>query len=300
MEKKSLTDLNNSKKTRTDSTFYIILKSLRKNRTALIGTFIVTTISILALLAPVISPYNPKKTMVGKTVQPPSLTHLLGTDEMGRDLFSRLIWGGRTALYVGISVMFLSSVIGIIIGSLSGYFMGAIDSFFMRLSDILVSLPNIILIIAAISMLRIRGINAIILIQGFLGWMSLSRIVRSEFLTLKERPYIEASKVIGVSDIRIIFRDILPNALTSVIVVATINVATYILTEASLSFLGLGDASVISWGSMLNAGKRYMSTAWWMAMFPGIFLFLTSLGLNLMGDGLRDALDVKARMGKNR
>lgn len=295
-----MTDLNNSKKTRTDSTFYIILKSLRKNRTALIGTFIVTLISILALLAPVISPFDPKKTMVGKTVQPPSLTHILGTDEMGRDLFSRLIWGGRTALYVGISVMFLSSVIGIIIGSLSGYFMGAIDSFFMRLSDILVSLPNIILIIAAISMLRIRGINAIILIQGFLGWMSLSRIVRSEFLTLKERPYIEASKVIGVSDIRIIFRDILPNALTSVIVVATINVATYILTEASLSFLGLGDATVISWGSMLNAGKRYMSTAWWMAMFPGIFLFLTSLGLNLMGDGLRDALDVKARMGKNR
>jgi peptide/nickel transport system permease protein len=300
MEKKSLTDLNNSRKSRTDSTFYIILRSLRKNRTALVGSFIVSVIFILAILAPVISPYDPKKTMVGKTVQPPSLTHLLGTDEMGRDLFSRLIWGGRTALYVGISVMFLSSVIGIIIGAVSGYFMGAIDSFFMRLSDILVTLPNIILIIAAISMLRIRGINAIILIQGFLGWMSLSRIVRSEFLTLKERPYIEASKVIGVSDTRIIFRDILPNAMTSVIVVATINVATYILTEASLSFLGLGDATVISWGSMLNAGKRYMSTAWWMAMFPGIFLFLTSLGLNLMGDGLRDALDVKARMGKNR
>ena len=269
----------------------VVGKRFSKNRLSVIGAAVVLCLITVSLFAPFIAPYDPTTIDVYNVLSPPSRTHFLGTDELGRDLFSRIIWGSRVSLKVGIVAVGIAIMIGIIIGSVSGFYGGKVDAVLMRFVDIMLAFPTFFLILAVIAILE-PSIFTIMAVIGVTSWMEVARLVRAEFLTLKERDFVDAARAIGVSNKRLIFRHILPNALSPVLVSATFGVAGAILVESGLSFLGLGvQPPDPSWGNILTSGKDNIEVAWWLSVYPGLAILITVLSYNLVGEGLRDALD---------
>jgi peptide/nickel transport system permease protein len=280
-------------------TFGVIWRRFKKHRLAFISLVVVLGIAILTIAAPFIAPYDPFETNVGNSFEPPSWKHLFGTDKLGRDLLSRVIWGGRPTYFIGLLSTALSTVIGLCIGAISGYFGRFIDQIFMRITDMILVIPFYFLCIVTVALMGSRSPLMIALLIGFLNWPTLARIVRSEFLSHKERPYVVAAKVVGAGTNRIIFRHILPNIMGPVIVTVTSDISFCILVAASLDFLGLGDPTQLAWGTIMTKGGESLRAAPWIMLFPGIMLLLVVLGLNLVGDGLRDAMDPRlARRGR--
>lgn len=263
----------------------------KRNKLALVSIIMVALLVLGAVFAGRVSPYDPNSMDLDNMLSPPSFSHPFGTDDLGRDVLTRMIHGGRVSLSVGFVAMGISIFIGVIIGALAGYYGGLIDEILMRLVDIMLTFPTLFLILAVIAVLE-PGIMIIMIIIGVTGWMDVARLVRAEFLSLKERDFVQAARASGAGDMRIIFRHILPNALAPVFVAATFGVASAILIESSLSFLGLGvQPPDASWGNILTAGKDNIEVAWWLSLFPGIAILITVLCYNLVGEGLRDALD---------
>lgn len=278
-------------KKRTEGIWNIIWERLKKNKFAIFGMAVIILLGIIAIVSPLISPYNPAEQNLTERLQPPSLKHLCGTDELGRDVFSRMIYGTRISLSVGLLAVFIATTIGIIIGSISGYFGGLIDSLLMRFVDIMISIPTLFLILMLIVFLGPSIFN-VMLVIGLTGWTDLARLVRAEFLSLKSREYVLAARGAGAGHLRIIFKHILPNALSPVFISVIFGVAGAILLESGLSFLGLGvQPPTPSWGNILTSGKDYIESAWWLSFFPGLAIFVTVMSYNLLGEGLRDALD---------
>jgi len=266
----------------------------RKNKAAVLGLGIVTFFGILAIFAPLISPYSPWQTGF-KQFSPPSWQHPMGTDDLGRDIFSQILWGARLSLFVGLLAAATSSLIGTLIGAVSGYCGGRIDDLLMRITELFMIIPQLILLMVLIALFGTQNVWQLILVIGGLSWPSTARLVRAEVISLKERPFVEAVVSLGAGHKRIIFSEILPNALAPIIVNASLQVGNAIIVEAGLSFLGLGIPDVISWGYILNRARRYIQYGWHMSFFPGLVIFLTVLGLNLIGDGLNDALNPRLK-----
>ncbi|MFW5489362.1 MAG: ABC transporter permease [Desulfovibrio sp.] len=260
-----------------------------------LGLFLVGVMSVGALLAPWIAPFDPSAINVDAIFLPPSWTHLLGTDSLGRDIFSRMLYGGRVSLWVGFVAVGLSVGIGLVLGLVAGYFGGLVDEVIMRGVDVMLCFPSFFLILAVIAFLEPSLFNIMVVI-GLTSWMGVARLVRAETLSLKSRDYVLAAKVSGAGHIRVLFHHILPNAAAPVLVSATLGVAGAILVESSLSFLGLGvQPPTPSWGNMLMEGKDVLEIAPWMSVFPGMAILLTVLGYNLLGESLRDLLDPRLR-----
>ena len=267
----------------------------KRNRLAVGGLVMIVVIFLIAGLASVVAPYDPGKTGVSLKLDAPSIKHFLGADQLGRDVFSRMLYGSRVSLSVGFVAVAISIFIGILVGAVAGYYGGWIDAVLMRFVDIMLCFPSFFLILTVVAVLGPSLLNVMIVI-GITSWMGTSRFVRAEFLSLRERDFAQAAKALGVSDRRIIFRHILPNALAPVFVTATLDVATAILVEAGLSFLGFGvQPPAPSWGNILTEGRTYIFDAWWLTVFPGLAILITVLSFNLLGEGLRDALDPRLR-----
>src|SRR5512143_16355 len=267
------------------------LHYLMKNRLAVIGGILVLLVFVLSIFAPFIAPYNPSIIDIKNILVGPSFSHPLGTDDLGRDVLSRMLWGGRISLEVGFVAVGIATIIGISLGSLAGYYGGGWDTIIMRFVDIMLSIPTIFLVLTVIAILEPSIINIMIVI-GLTSWMEPARLIRGEFLSLKEREFVVAARALGASDNRIMLRHILPNGLSPILVSATIGVGVAILIESGLSFLGLGvQPPTPSWGSLLSSGKDNIEIAWWLSAFPGLAILLTVLGYNLLGEGIRDALD---------
>jgi peptide/nickel transport system permease protein len=275
-----------------DSFFYqVFWKRFRVNRFAMAGGAVVIALFVFSWLAPYVSPYNPDDLDLYNVLMPPSMAHWFGTDELGRDVFTRVIYGARISLKVGFVAVGIAAVIGTVFGLVAGFYGGWIDNLLMRLVDIMLCFPTFFLILAVIAMLE-PSIWYIMIIIGLTGWMGVARLVRAEVLSIRELDYVTAARALGARDARIIFRHILPNALSPVLVSATLGVAGAILTESALSFLGIGvQPPTPSWGNILTSGKDYLEFAWWLSLFPGLAILVTVLSYNLLGEGIRDALD---------
>ncbi len=273
---------------------WLLIKKALSNPLALAGFIIILLIFLLAMLAPLIAPYDPNEINVKAILLGPSMQHWMGTDGLGRDVFSRMLHGGRISLLVGLVAVGISTLIGILLGAIAGFYRGWVDICIMRLVDVMLSIPSFFLILAVIAFLTPSIINIMIVI-GLTSWMGVTRLVRAEFLSLREREYVLASRTLGARDYRIIFTHLLPNSLTPIIVSAVLGVAGAVLMESGLSFLGLGvQAPQASWGNILTDGKEYIQFAWWLSLFPGLAILITVLGYNLLGEGLRDALDPRS------
>ena len=272
----------------------VLWQRVRQNRMALAGAAIVSGMFALAMLAPVLGG-DPGAIDIAARLQAPGADYLLGTDDLGRDVLTRILYGARISLLVGFVAVGIATLIGILLGALAGYYGGWVDSIIMRFVDVMLCFPSFFLILAVIAFLE-PSIWNIMIIIGLTGWMGVARLVRAEFLSLRERDFVQAARALGASDGRVIFRHILPNALSPVLVSATLGVAGAILTESALSFLGIGvQPPTPSWGNMLIAGKQTLGTAWWLSAFPGLAILLTVLGYNLLGEGIRDALDPRLK-----
>lgn len=272
----------------------VLWQRLRRNRMAMAGAAIVLAMFILAVFAPVVG-RDPGAIDIANRLQPPGLAYPLGTDDLGRDVFVRILYGARISLLVGFVAVGIATFVGILFGALAGYYGRWIDSVIMRFVDIMLCFPAFFLILAVIAFLE-PSIWNIMIIIGLTSWMGVARLVRAEFLSLKERDFVLAARAIGAKDARIIFRHILPNAISPVLVSATLGVAGAILTESALSFLGIGvQPPTPSWGNMLIAGKQTLGTAWWLSVFPGLAILVTVLGYNLLGEGIRDAMDPRIK-----
>ncbi|MCL2669863.1 MAG: ABC transporter permease [Syntrophaceae bacterium] len=270
-------------------------KRFRRNRLAIAGSVIVLSLFAVSLLAPWVAPYDPNAIDLDRVLVPPSLEHPLGTDSLGRDVLSRMIWGAGISLKVGLVASGIAIVIGTLLGSLAGYYGRWVDALIMRFVDIMLCFPTFFLILAVVAILE-PSIWNIMIVIGLTGWMGVARLVRADFITLKERDFVQAARAIGASDGRIIFQHILPNAMASVLVTATLGVAGAILTESALSFLGIGvQPPTPSWGNILTLGKDNIDIAWWLSLYPGMAILITVLGYNLLGEGIRDALDPRLR-----
>ena len=271
-----------------------LFKKALSNPLALAGFIIIVLIFLLAMLAPLIAPYDPNEINVKAILLGPSMQHWMGTDGLGRDVLSRMLHGGRISLLVGLVAVGISTLIGILLGAIAGFYRGWVDVLIMRLVDVMLSIPSFFLILAVLAFLTPSIINIMIVI-GLTSWMGVTRLVRAEFLSLCEREYVMASRTLGARDYRLIFKHLLPNSLTPIIVSAVLGVAGAVLMESGLSFLGLGvQAPQASWGNILTDGKEYIQFAWWLSLFPGLAILITVLGYNLLGEGLRDALDPRS------
>ena len=272
-----------------------VWRRFRQNRLALIGLVFIIFLIVVAIFAPIIAPYGPAERSPGAYREPPSLEHWFGTDTVGFDVFSRVVYGARISLRVGIIATLMTIIIGLILGAIAGYFGGKTDGLIMRITDVFLAIPYIILAIAIASLFG-KSVNSVILVLGLTGWLGLCRIVRASFLSLKRLEYVEAARSLGFGHARIIFRHMLPNALQPVIVYGTIEVGTIILAEAALSFLGVGPTPPTpAWGLMVSEAKSTLAVAPHMLFFPGMASFLTVLAFVFVGDGLRDALDPKLK-----
>lgn len=269
-----------------------------KNRLAIAGTMLILVLALLALAAPLLAPYSPSAQHLVDRLQTPSARFLLGTDDLGRDVLSRMIYGIRISLTVGLVAVGISVFIGTILGLISGYFGGKTDTLIMRLVDIMLCFPTFFLILLVIAFLEPNIYNVMIVI-GLTSWPGLTRLVRAEVLSLREREFIQAARLLGLSHARIFFVHLLPNVISPIVVSATLGVGDAILTESGLSFLGLGvQPPMPSWGQMLTAGKEYIYIAWWLSLYPGLAILFTVLAFNLMGEGLRDILDPRIQDNK--
>jgi len=267
----------------------------RTNRFAMAGALLIVFLFLVSLLAPLITPYGPDDLDLYHVLMPPSGTHWFGTDDLGRDVLTRIIYGARISLKVGFVAVGIAVAIGTVIGLVSGYYSGRLDNILMRFVDIMLCFPTFFLILAVIAFLE-QSIWYIMIIIGLTGWMGVARLVRAEVLSIRERDYVMAVRALGASDTRIIFRHILPNSLSPVLVSATLGVAGAILTESALSFLGIGvPPPTPSWGNILTAGKEYIEFAWWLTLYPGLAITVTVLAYYLVGEGIRDALDPRLK-----
>jgi peptide/nickel transport system permease protein len=272
-----------------------LLKQVLANPLALAGFIIISLIFILAIFASVFAPYDPNAIDVKAILLAPSSGHWMGTDGLGRDVLSRMLFGGRISLLVGIVAVGIATAIGIVLGAIAGYYRGWVDTVIMRLVDVMLSIPTFFLILAVIAFLT-PSIWNIMIVIGLTSWMGVTRLVRAEFLSLHGREFILASRTLGAKDGRLIFKHLLPNSLTPIIVSSVLGIASAVLVESGLSFLGLGvQAPQASWGNILTDGKEYIQFAWWLSLFPGLAILITVLGYNLLGEGLRDALDPRSR-----
>lgn len=272
-------------------------KKFRRHKLALTGMVLLAILAIGSIFGPFFLQFSPTETDLMSIKAAPDSTHLLGTDSAGRDVLSRLLSAGRVSLAVGVVAVAIYVMIGVVLGGVAGYVGGWVDSVIMRLADMVLSFPSIIVIITLVSILGPSIFN-VMLVIGLLGWPPITRLVRGEFLTLRERDFVVASRSTGAPDLRIIFRHILPNALTPVIVNATFGMAQAILLEAALSFLGLGvQPPTASWGNMLNAAQSFtiLEEMPWLWLPPGLMIVMAVLSINFVGDGLRDALDPRTR-----
>jgi peptide/nickel transport system permease protein len=268
---------------------------LRRNRAALVGLVIVAILVVTAILAPFLAPYNPYTVALDQRLLPPGGAHPLGTDELGRDILSRLIYGARVALWVGVVTVLLAGTIGITGGLVAGYLGGRWDAVIMRLVDVFLAFPVIILAIAIVAV-RGPGLTNVLIALGLVYWTTYARVSRGTVLLLREEEYTWAARTLGASPTRIMVRHLLPNAIAPLVVLASLGMGNAILAEAALSFLGLGiQPPEASWGSMLNTGMQFLRDASYLSTFPGLAIFVTVLGFNLLGDGLRDALDPRMR-----
>ena len=262
-----------------------------RNKMALAGLLLIFGLFVVSLLAGFLAPEDPDRPNLRARLKPPGAGHILGTDALGRDVLSRLIWGSRVSLKVGLVSVGLATAIGLFFGALAGFYGGLVDGLVMRFCDLMLCFPAMFLVLAVISLLEPSIWNVMIVI-GLTSWMGVARLVRAEFISLKNRDFILAARALGASDARLILRHLLPNSLAPVLVSATLGVAGAILLESSLSFLGLGvQPPTATWGVMLADGKDYLSRAWWLSFYPGLAILVTVLSYNLAGEGLRDALD---------
>ena len=259
-----------------------------------VGVLLVVVLG--AAFAERLAPFGPGEQDITQRLQPPALRgHVLGTDELGRDILSRLLYGGRVSLLVGLIAVGLSCPVGMLVGVTAGYAGRRVDDVLMRVTEVQLAIPTILLAIAVIGVLG-PGLSNVILTLTVTGWTLYARLIRGETLAVKERDYVVAARAAGAGDLRIMGRHVIPNVLSPVIVVAVFAVANMIILEATLSFLGLGvEPQVVTWGRMLNAGRLYLATAWWLMTFPGLAIFVTVLSVNLIGDHLRDWLDPRLR-----
>lgn len=271
------------------------LRRFAQNKLALVGLFIVVVLVVAALFADFIAPHGFREQIRGSYRLPPSRDHWLGTDDVGRDLLSRIIYGARISLKVGVLATAISLAIGTTFGAVAGFFGGIVDTLMMRFVDIFLSIPYVILAVSIATVFG-RSVNSLIVVLGLTGWLSIARVVRATFLGLRKLEYTEAARALGFSRTRMIFGHLLPNASVPIIVYGTISVGSAILSEAALSFIGVGPSSPTpAWGLMVADAKGSLSSAPHMLIFPGLAIFLTVLGFVLVGDGLRDTLDPKMR-----
>ncbi len=294
-----------------DSQWSIAMRHFRKNRLAMAGLVVMVLLYVATLATPVIAPYDPaaQGDIVATRYCPPSWmpapeiprpeceagNFIMGTDKFGRDIYSRVLYGARISLTIGFIAVAISITLGTLVGALSGYFGGLVDGILMRFTDMMLSFPRLVLLIVIIALFE-TNIFLVVVILGLTGWMGTARLVRGEVLSLREREFVQAARALGMGDWRIIFRHVVPNTMAPVIVSATLGIGLTILTEASLSFLGFGvQPPTPSWGNMVADGRDALITAWWIATFPGLAIVVTVIAFNLLGDGLRDALDPRLR-----
>ncbi len=277
------------------------MKELVKSKAALFGIALLLLVTGSALFAPVFAPYDPMEQNLEQRLMPPSwmaggrTAHLLGTDHLGRDILSRIIFGSRVSLLVGAVAVLISGVLGTSLGLVAGYYRGRLEAVIMLLADVQLAFPFILLALAVMAVLG-TGLRNVILVLGITGWVVYGRLVRGEVIAQREKEYVEAALALGQSDRKIISRHILPNILPTVAIVASLRMASMIIAESSLTFMGLGvEPDIPTWGSMLADGRGYITSAWWLTAFPGLAIMLTVLSVNLLGDWLRDALDPRLR-----
>jgi peptide/nickel transport system permease protein len=277
------------------------LYSLMQSPPAVFGLVVLLLVVVCAVFAPILAPYNPLTQNIPERLSPPDWSlalgsHFLGTDSLGRDILSRIIYGSRISLVVGLSSVVGAGVIGVLIGLVSGFYGDWVDHLLMRLVDVWMSIPFLVLAIAIVAVLG-PSLENIIIVLAVTGWVQYSRIVRGQVLSTREETYVEAARVVGASNVRIMFLHVLPNVTNSIIVIATLQVAQMITSEAALSFLGLGvQPPTPAWGSMVAEGRDVISIAWWLSTFPGLAIVFTVLAINLLGDWLRQVLDPRLRM----
>lgn len=290
-----------TKKTKKRSKF---MHSLLQSPAGMAGALIIIIVVLIAIFAPLLSPFDPYKLSMTARLKPPSFTplkegqppHIFGTDSMGRDLFSRTLYGARVSLILGLVASLLGGAVGIILGLIAGYFGGKVDTVISWMINVQLAFPFTLLAIFIIAIFG-NGLGKLVIVLAWSVWVNYARIMRAQVLSVKNLEYIQAAETIGATKTRIMFRHILPNAISPLIVVASFSIASAILQEASLSFLGLGvDPTVATWGSMLSDGRSYLQTAWWIATLPGFALLFTVLGANLFGDWLRDYLDPRLQI----
>jgi peptide/nickel transport system permease protein len=272
----------------------LALRRFRAHRLAVASIFVMAALVVIVVVGPFLSPYDPAKPLLNDIFLRPSLRHPMGTDSLGRDLLTRILYGGRISLVVGVLAVSVAITVGTFVGGLAGFYGGAVDSALMRFVDMMLSFPRLFLLILASVFLRDRfpSFLIIVIVLGALSWMHVARLIRGSFLALKEREFVEAARSVGSRSRDIIWRHLLPNALAPIIVAATLGVATAIISESTLSLLGLGiQPPTASWGNMLKDAQTDMRTAPWVAVFPGLAIFLAVVSINFIGDGLRDALD---------
>jgi peptide/nickel transport system permease protein len=270
------------------------LRRFRRNRGALAGAVLIAALSLAAAAAPFLAPSDPLAQKLTERLAPPSGSHWMGTDDLGRDVFSRALFGARVSLEVGVVAVGIMAIVGVSAGLAAGYLGGLADMFLMRLIDVLLCFPTIFLILMVIAFIE-PDIKNVMVVIGLTSWMGLARLVRGEVLSLRERDFILSARGLGLSHARILLVHLLPNLASPVLVSATLGVGSAILTESALSFLGLGvQPPQPSWGNILTVGKDYMHIAWWLSLFPGLAILATVMSFNLLGEGLRDVLDPRS------
>ena len=272
----------------------VFVRRFKKNRGALVGFVFLIFLAVVAIFAGAITKHGPMEPGVGRMLQAPNLQFPMGTDNLARDIFSGVVHGARVSLLIGFAAAFTSALIGGIIGSIAGYFGGPIDEMLMRLCELFQAMPRFLFALVIVVFFGNTIWNVVVVI-GLLSWPRTGRMIRSEFLRLRQSDFVTAARAIGMTSRRIIFRQILPNTLHILLVTGSLEVGAAILTEAGLSFLGAGDPNLMSWGRMLYNAQRFLRSAWWFSVFPGLAIFLTVLSMNLLGDGLNDALNPRLK-----
>ncbi|UTR12756.1 ABC transporter permease [Evansella sp. LMS18] len=280
------------------------MRLLLRSKTGTAGLIIVLAMVFIAVFADFLAPHDPAQINAANMTMPPfwleggSTTHILGTDSLGRDLLSRIIYGSQVSLLVGVSAVVLAGIIGVTVGLIAGFYGGIIDNVLMRLVDSFLAIPNILFALVILSVFG-PSVITLIIVLGVTNWVNYARLVRGEVLSIKEREFVKAARSIGVRNNKIIMRHLLPNVISAFIVISTLSVATTIILEASLSFLGLGiQPPTVSWGGILSDGRDYLATSWWVATFPGVMITITVLGIIFLGDWLRDVLDPRSQTRK--
>ncbi len=274
------------------------MRALTRHRGIVAGGGLLLVLAGATVFAPILAPYDPLEIAGGggTTLERPTSAHPFGTDVLGRDLLARVLWAGRVSLAIGVGVEVLVALLGCVVGLAAGYYGGPLDGVLMRATDVVMAFPSLVLAIGLIAVFERPGLDKVVLVLVALGWTTIARVMRGAALSLKEREYVQAARALGAANRTIIARHVLPNALGPLLVAATLGVGSNMIAEAGLSFLGLGAQSpTLSWGAMLADGQTFLSSAPWAAVFPGIALLLAVLGINLLGDGLRDLLDPRFR-----